>query len=264
MGDRAVYCARLESVCAERHPGFESPPIRQMPCLVAGALEMIAGMRLAVVLLILLVCLPLALAEERASIGDNRLNVARQDLESGDLKAAQTAIDQFEQANKSNVESLDLRGVLYMEQGRLGEAAKAFENAHKADPTVFGPRLHAGDLLLRQKRFQPARDAYEILLKEANVSTAMERLRFGILITYLGARDDEGARAALGRIGFPTQTPAYYYAQAAWSFAHGKSAEGHKWIKAAAKIFPARAESWFARPFYELGWTKEKPAPATN
>ena len=29
MGDRAVYCARLESVCAERHPGFESPPIRQ-------------------------------------------------------------------------------------------------------------------------------------------------------------------------------------------------------------------------------------------
>ena len=28
MGGRAVYCARLESVCAERHPGFESPPIR--------------------------------------------------------------------------------------------------------------------------------------------------------------------------------------------------------------------------------------------
>src|SRR5213078_1300650 len=26
MGDRAVYCARLESVCAERHWGFESPP----------------------------------------------------------------------------------------------------------------------------------------------------------------------------------------------------------------------------------------------
>jgi hypothetical protein len=32
MGDRAVYCARLESVCAERHRGFESPPIRQANC----------------------------------------------------------------------------------------------------------------------------------------------------------------------------------------------------------------------------------------
>ena len=28
MGDRAVDCARLESVCAARHQGFESPPIR--------------------------------------------------------------------------------------------------------------------------------------------------------------------------------------------------------------------------------------------
>ena len=28
MGDRAVDCARLESVCAERHRGFESLPIR--------------------------------------------------------------------------------------------------------------------------------------------------------------------------------------------------------------------------------------------
>jgi hypothetical protein len=28
MGDRVVDCARLESVCAERHRGFESLPIR--------------------------------------------------------------------------------------------------------------------------------------------------------------------------------------------------------------------------------------------
>ncbi len=39
MGDRAVYCARLESVCAERHPGFESPPIRQL----LAAFEVVAG-----------------------------------------------------------------------------------------------------------------------------------------------------------------------------------------------------------------------------
>src|SRR5438477_6643641 len=30
MGDRVVDCARLESVCAERHRGFESPPIRSL------------------------------------------------------------------------------------------------------------------------------------------------------------------------------------------------------------------------------------------
>jgi hypothetical protein len=36
MGDRAVYCARLESVCAERHPGFESPPIRAAKAFTVG------------------------------------------------------------------------------------------------------------------------------------------------------------------------------------------------------------------------------------
>ena len=36
MGDRVVDCARLESVCAERHRGFESPPIRHLT--VASAL----------------------------------------------------------------------------------------------------------------------------------------------------------------------------------------------------------------------------------
>src|SRR5215470_16091938 len=39
MGDRVVDCARLESVCAERHRGFESLPIRQHAdkiCRVCG------------------------------------------------------------------------------------------------------------------------------------------------------------------------------------------------------------------------------------
>ncbi len=37
MGDRVVDCARLESVCAERHRGFESPPIRHLDLASAFA-----------------------------------------------------------------------------------------------------------------------------------------------------------------------------------------------------------------------------------
>lgn len=206
----------------------------------------------------------MAWAEEKSSIGDNRLNLARQNIESGNFKAAQAALDQFEQSNKPNVDSLDLHGVLLMEEGKFAEAAKAFEAARNADPVAFNPRLHAGDLLLRQKKFREARDAYEALLKDTKVTLLIERLRFAILITYLGERDEISARSALERIAFPTQTPAYYHAQAAWSFAHDKNAEGQKWLKGASKIFPPEAEAWFARPLYELGWIKEKPAVATN
>jgi tetratricopeptide (TPR) repeat protein len=225
---------------------------------------MIAAMRLSIALLVFALCLPVAWAEEKSSIGGNQLDVARQKLESGNFKAAQATLDQFEQVNKPNADSLDLRGILLMEEGKFDEAAKALEAAHNANRASFNPRLHAGDLLLRQKKFKEARDAYEALLKDTKIALLTERLRFAILITYLGERDDTNARTALERIAFPTQTPAYYYAQAAWSFAHGKSAEGQKWIKGASKIFPPQAEAWFARPLYELGWIKEKPAVATS
>jgi tetratricopeptide (TPR) repeat protein len=226
---------------------------------------MIAPMRFSIALLVLAICLPVAwAAEEKMPIGDNRLDGARRNAESGNFKTARTVLDQFEQANKPSVESLDLRGVLFMEEGKFAEAAAVFDAAHATNPAIFNPRLHAGDLLLRQKKFQEARVVYEALLKETNVAPLNERLRFAVMITYLGERDDTSARSALDRIAFPTQTPAYYYAQAAWSFAHGKNTEGQKWIRGATKIFPPEAEAWFARALYELGWIKEKPAPATT
>lgn len=221
---------------------------------------MIAPMRFYIALVFLAFGLSVVLAEDNSRIGDNQLEVARKNLQSENIKAAHSALDQFEQANKPNVESLDLRGCLFMEEGKFDEAAKAFAAAHDADPAIFFPRIHAGDVLLRQKKFQEARDVYETLLKETNILASTERLRFGILVTYLGERDEKGARAALEGISFPTQTPAYYYAQAAWAFAHGRNAEARKWIKSAAKIFPADVGSWFARPLYELGWIKEKPS----
>lgn len=215
-------------------------------------------MRLFIALSFLTIGLALC-AQEQPRLGDNQLDIARKNLQSGNIKTAHGALDQFEQANKPNTESLDLRGCLYMEQGKFDEAAKAFAAAHDADASVFIPRLHAGDLLLRQKKFQEARDVYEALLKETSIMVANERLRFGVLITYLGERDDKGGRNAFERIVFPTQTPAYYYAQAAWAFAHGRNAEARKWMRSAEKIFPSDAEPWFARPLYELGWIKEKP-----
>jgi tetratricopeptide (TPR) repeat protein len=216
--------------------------------------------RLMRLLIALLVIAPLALAEEKsATIGDS-LEGARKNLHAENFAGAHTVLDQFEKANKPTVESLDLRGCVYMEQGNFTEAAKAFEAAHDVDSSSFPPRIHAADLLLRQKKFAEARDACEKLLSETNIPSSGERLRYLILIADLAEHDERGARGALDSIGFPTQTPAYYYAQAAWAFSHGKKSEARKWIETAEKIFPSEAESWFARPLYELGWIKKKPS----
>src|ERR1700730_16737257 len=109
MGDRAVYCARLESVCAERHPGFESPPIRCILCF-----------------LLALVLVSISRAEEKSALTENFLERARQNFQSGNFAVAHGRLDQFEKVNTATAQSLDLRGCLFMEQDNVAEAAKAF------------------------------------------------------------------------------------------------------------------------------------------
>jgi tetratricopeptide (TPR) repeat protein len=223
-------------------------------------LEMIDPMRFLIALI--LFASGFVLAGEKPAVGENSLEVARQSFQAENFSATHAALDRFEKTNKPTAESLDLRGCAYMEQGKFDEAAKALEAAHNASSAAFAPRIHAGDLLLRQKKFAEARDIYEALLREKNILVSNERLRFGVLMTYLGEHNDQGAQSALQRIGFPTQTPAYYYAQAAWGFVHGNDVEAKKWIGAAAKIFDANAIPWFAHPLYQFGWIKKRP-PAT-
>jgi tetratricopeptide (TPR) repeat protein len=259
MGDRAVYCARLESVCAERHPGFESPPIRHAVCL---AVANWFGKDLPVRLLISFLFFA-ALSLRAASVtlvpGSNPIEIARSYYQAGNFDGALAALDQFDQSRGKIAESLDLRGAIYMERGQLDEAARAFRAAHEVDHALFSPRIHLGEALFREKKYTEARDVFESLLRETNILISSEQLRYALLLTYLAARDDTGARAALDRIKFPTQTPAYYYAQAAWEFAHDRKSDAQKWIKAADGIFDAKTGAWFARPLYDFGWLKKKP-----
>jgi predicted Zn-dependent protease len=201
----------------------------------------------------------LSAADETVLQSATLLQAAKKDFRSGNFDSALSALDRIDKGRSENVESLDLRGTIYFEQGRLDEAKKAFRAAHEADGANFSPRLHLADILLREKKFAEARDIYGTLLKETNIQESNERLRYAMLLTYLFARDENGARSALARIKFPTESPAYYYAQAAWEFAHDHKKEAQKWISAADRIFDAKTTAWFARPLYDSGWLKEKP-----
>jgi len=225
---------------------------------------MIAPMRLLIALCVLVSASLLAAANENVRVGENLIETARREFQKGNLAAARSALDQFEKAGRATVDLYDLRGCVDMEQGNFDEASKAFAAAHNADPNIFAPRLHAGDLLLRQKKYPEARSVYETLLKETNILFSRERLRYGILLTYLGEKDEAAAKETFEQITFPTESPAYYYAQEAWAFAHGKQRDAEKWLKSAAKVYDATTTSWFARPLYDFGWIKSKPLPTTN
>jgi tetratricopeptide (TPR) repeat protein len=236
MGDRAVDCARLESVCAARHQGFESPPIRFFAVLL------------------LLIGIVASAGATEADLAE-----ATREYQQEHFDTALTALERFEKSTPPTADSLDLRGCIYMEQQKFDEARKAFADARHAIPNLFAPQIHEVDLLLRQKKFAEARSIAQRLLRDTNVLMGNERLRFAILLSYLGEHDEVNAQKALIAIPFPTETPAYYYAQAAWALAHNKTSDAQKWMQNAAKLFEPVAPLWFARHLYDLGWLAKKP-----
>ena len=173
MGDRAVYCARLESVCAERHPGFESPPIRHAFCLRLTSRLRRDALRVFCAFLLFTRLAPVVSGETALEIS-NLLEKAKGNLNQGNLGAALTLLDQIDKAKGGNSESLDLRGTIYLEQGKLDEAKKAFRAASEADAQRFPPRLHFADVLLREKRFSDARDIYTDLMEKLTSNHTMK------------------------------------------------------------------------------------------
>lgn len=192
-------------------------------------------------------------------MGVDPLAVAKRECLQGNLDRALAVLEAADQRRPPSALRRDLRGWIYLEQKKFEEATRAFQAAQEADPALFLPRLHLGDVLLRQGKWAEARAHYETLIKETKILMANERLRFAIFMTYLGAKDDAQAQEALQRITFPTETAAYYYAQAAWAYSRGSKRAGAKWIRTAEDIFDATKTAWFARPLYELGWIKTKP-----
>lgn len=233
MGDRVVDCARLESVCTARYQGFESPPIR-------------------VLLLLFLFAGSLGAAE-------SDLMTARSEYQKRNFPAALSGLDRFDKSDSANADALDLRGCIYLEQQKFEEARKAFAAAHSANADLFAPRIHAADALMLEKKFAEARAAYRVLLGETNILVSNERLRFATLLTFLGEHNEAEARAAFEAITFPTQSPAYYFAQAAWLFAHDKKRDAAGWLEKAAQVYDTDTCSWFEQHLYHFGWLKSPP-----
>jgi tetratricopeptide (TPR) repeat protein len=189
----------------------------------------------------------------------NLLEAARYSFEAGKFDAALALLDQLDKGGKQSGESLDLRGTIRMEQGKLRDAEKLFRAAHAASADLFTPRLHLGDLFFREKKYDEARAAYLEILKETTILTSNERLRYGILLTFLAQHDEKQARQVFDQIVFPTETPAYYYAQSAWGFFHHQEGDARKWLNTGNRIFDPASVAWFAEPLYEFGWIKKKP-----
>jgi len=176
-----------------------------------------------------------------------------------DFRKANELLDAADQIIPDTPMALNTRGAIAIEEHRYVEGASFCREALKKDPNYFPSRFNLGEIPFMKKDYVEARRVFNELLGEKPKPDVKELLLFRIFLTYLLEKNDNIAADKLADMPFPCDTGAYYYAHAAWEFAHGNREKAASWIRSGDWVFTAARNVYFADVFYDLGWA-ERPA----
>src|ERR1700731_2380181 len=214
--------------------------------------------------------LELTTPAERAAKGKafarSRVEQARQAYQQRDFVAARKFIDDADTADPNQPATLNLRGEILLEQKQFDQAEVEFKKALKADPKFRQAQFNLALVPLKKKDYATARDRFEALLSKVpggDKREAAQLIKFNVYMTWLLEGKDSRAQKLMEQFQFTGDTPALYYAQAAWEFKHNNPTKATDWIASAKKIYSPALNVVFADSFYDLGWM-QSPALATS
>jgi tetratricopeptide (TPR) repeat protein len=213
--------------------------------------------------------LPLMTAAERSektkAIARSKFEQAQQALRQRDLAAALKLVDEADQADPNQAATINLRGEILMQQEQFDQAEAAFKKAAKLDPKLREAQYNLAQIPFKKKEYAKARDRFETLYKRTpggDKNQAAELIKFKVYMTLLLEGKESRAHAMMDEFQFTGDTPALYYAQAAWEFQHNNAEKAADWTASANKIYSSALNSVFADAFYDVGWM-QRPAAAT-
>ncbi len=218
--------------------------------------------------------LPLMTAAERAektkALARSKFEQAQQALRQRDFVAARKLIDEADQAEPNQSATLNLRGEILMEQKEFEEAEAEFKKAAKLDPKFREAQYNLAQIPFKKKDYAKARERFEALYKQTpggDKNQAAELIKFKIYMTLLLEGKESRAQTMMDQFQFTGDTPALYYAQAAWEFKHNNPEKAADWTASAKKIYSPALNNVFADAFYDVGWMQSPevaaaPAPA--
>ncbi len=213
--------------------------------------------------------LPLMTAAERSektkATARAKFEQAQQALRQRDLTTALKLIDEADQADPNQASTINLRGEILAQQEQFDQAEAAFKKAAKLDPKLREAQYNLAQIPFKKKEYAKARDRFETLYKRTpggDKNQAAELIKFKIYMTLLLEGKESRAHAMMDEFQFTGDTPALYYAQAAWEFQHNNPEKASDWTASANKIYSSALNSVFADAFYDVGWM-QRPAAAT-
>src|SRR6266513_3106008 len=205
--------------------------------------------------------LELATPSERAAktkaFAHSRFEQAQQAFQQRDFATARKFIDEADGADPNQTAMLNLRGEILMEQKEFDLAEATFKKATKLDPKFREAQYNLAQIPFKKKDYAKARERFEALYKQTpggDKNQAAELIKFKIYMTYLMEGKESRAHSMMEEFQFTGDTPALYYAQAAWEYKHNNSQKAEDWTNSANKIYSPALNGVFADAFYDVGW----------
>src|SRR6266403_705904 len=218
--------------------------------------------------------LPIMTAAERVekakAVGRSKFGQAQQALRQRDFATARKLVDEADQAEPNQPATLNLRGEILMGQKEFDQAEATLKRAAKLDPKFREAQYNLAQIPFKKKDYAKARERFEALFKQTpggDKNQASELIKFKIFMTLLLEGKESRAQAMMEQFQFTGDTPALYYAQAAWEYKHDNSGKAADWTASAQKIYSPALNNVFADAFYDVGWMQPPavaaaPAPA--
>jgi len=213
--------------------------------------------------------LPLMTAAERSektkAVARSKFEQSQQALRQRDFATALKLVDEADQADPNQPATLNLRGEILMQQQQFDQAEAAFKTAAKLDPKFREAQYNLAQIPFKKKDYAKARERFEALYKRTpggDKNQAAELIKFKIYMTLLLEGKESRAHAMMEEFQFTGDTPALYYAQAAWEYKHNNAEKAADWAGSADKIYSPALNSVFADAFYDVGWI-QRPEGST-
>ncbi len=197
------------------------------------------------------VAVELTTAADRAAkakaIAGEKFEQAEQAFQQRDLTAARRLVDEADAADPNQPATINLRGEILLAQKDFDGAEAAFKQAAKIDPKFREAQYNLAQIPFKKKEYTKARERFEALFNATpapggDKNQAAQIIKFKIYLTLLLEGKDSRAQKMMEQFQFTGDTPALYYAQAAWEFKHNNTAESERLDRLRAKDLFARAE----------------------
>ena len=205
--------------------------------------------------------LPLMTAAERTektkAFARSKFEQSQQAFRQRDFATALKLADEADKIEPNQPATLNLRGEILMQQGQFDNAEAAFKKAAKLDPKLRDAQYNLAQIPFKKKEYAKARDRFETLYKRipgGDKNQAAELIKFKIYMALLMEGKESRAHSMMEEFQFTGDTPALYYAQAAWEYKHNNAQKAEEWTSSANKIYSPALNGVFADAFYDVGW----------